>query len=66
MTILAIWLLIWFILNLVLISLGIYIKILEKSNYTTFLERWAIKKHENRTKPGRVKFIDKIHDIFKR
>lgn len=66
MKILAIWLLIWFIINIVLILLGIYIKILEKTNYTSFLERWAIKKHENRIKPRRVKFIDKIHDIFKR
>lgn len=51
MILLAIWLMIWFILNIVLISLGIYIKILEKSNYTSFLENWAIKKHEHRTKP---------------
>lgn len=51
MTLLAIWLFIWFIINIVLISLGIYIKILEKSNYTSFLENWAIKKHEHRIKP---------------
>lgn len=56
MILLAIWLFIWFILNLVLISLGIYIKILEKSNYTSFLEKWAIKKHERIIKPGRIKF----------
>lgn len=61
MTILAIWLLIWFILNLVLITLGIYIKILSNKNYITFLERWAIKKHEKRIKPVRIKFIDKFH-----
>ncbi len=60
MTLLAIWILIWFILNIVLISLGIYIKILEKTDYTSFLERWAIKKHEHRIKPGRVKFINRI------
>lgn len=61
MTLLAIWLIIWFILNIVLISLGIYIKILEKSNYTSLLERWAIKKHEHKIKPGRIKFIDRIN-----
>lgn len=61
MIILAIWLIIWFILNLFLISLGIYIRILEKTNYTSFLESWAIKKHELRIKPGRVKFINRMH-----
>ena len=60
MTLLAIWILIWFILNLVLISLGIYIRILEKTNYTSFLESWAIKKHEHRIKPGRIKHINRI------
>lgn len=66
MTLLAIWLLIWFILNLVLISLGIYIKIMDKTNYTSLLERWAIKKHENRVKQRRIKFTNRVCDRFKK
>lgn len=63
MTLLAIWLCIWFILNIVLILLGIYIKILEKSNYTSFLEKWAIKKHEHRIKPERFNLIKRINQL---
>ena len=66
MTILAIWLIIWFILNIALISLGIYIKILSNKNYTSFLERWAIKQHERRIKSGRVKLINRMRNRIKK
>lgn len=56
MTILAIWLLIWFFINVLLIFLAIYLKILRSQKYLSFLENYAIKKHEKLLNPKRKKF----------
>lgn len=56
MTLLAIWLLIWFFLNVLLIFLAIYLRILRSKKYLTFLENYAIKKHLKLLQPKMKKF----------